>query len=41
MKDLILADIGKRNGVKIASPAASEIRDINLGQEIAVPSVQR
>ena len=41
MKDLILADIGKRNGVKIAPLAASEIRDIIIGQEIAAPSVQR
>ncbi|KAJ3800917.1 NUC071 domain-containing protein [Lentinula aff. detonsa] len=41
MKDLILADFGKRNSVNIASLTVSEIRDIILGQEIAAPSVQR
>ncbi|KAG1800185.1 PRP8 pre-mRNA processing factor 8-like protein [Suillus plorans] len=41
MKDLILADFGKRNSVNIASLTASEIRDIILGQEIAAPSIQR
>ncbi|KAI9573652.1 NUC071 domain-containing protein [Boletus coccyginus] len=41
MKDLILADFGKRNSVNIASLTASEIRDIILGQEIVAPSVQR
>ena len=41
MKDLILADFGKRNNVNVASLTASEIRDIILGQEIAAPSVQR
>lgn len=41
LKDLILADFGKRNSVNIASLTASEIRDIILGQEIAAPSVQR
>jgi len=41
MKDLILADFGKRNSVNIASLTASEIRDIILGQEIAAPSEQR
>ncbi len=39
LKDLILADFGKRNGVNIASLTASEIRDIILGQEIAAPCV--
>ncbi|KAG8808991.1 pre-mRNA-splicing factor 8 [Serendipita sp. 401] len=41
LKDLILADFGKRNSVNIASLTQSEIRDIILGQEIAAPSVQR
>ncbi|KAF7291692.1 Pre-mrna-processing-splicing factor 8 [Mycena chlorophos] len=41
MKELILADFGKRNSVNIASLTVSEIRDIILGQEIAAPSVQR
>jgi pre-mRNA-processing factor 8 len=41
MKDLILADFGKRNSVNIASLTSSEIRDIILGQEIVAPSVQR
>ena len=39
LKDLILADFGKRNSVNIASLTASEIRDIILGQEIAAPYV--
>lgn len=41
LKDLILADFGKRNSVNVASLTASEIRDIILGMEIAAPSVQR
>ncbi|KIO18958.1 hypothetical protein M407DRAFT_63500, partial [Tulasnella calospora MUT 4182] len=41
LKDLILADFGKRNSVNIASLTNSEIRDIILGQEIAAPSIQR
>ncbi|KAF8194228.1 NUC071 domain-containing protein [Pholiota molesta] len=41
MKELILADFGKRNSVNIASLTVSEVRDIILGQEIAAPSVQR
>ncbi|KAG9073531.1 pre-mRNA-splicing factor 8 [Ceratobasidium sp. UAMH 11750] len=41
LRDLILADFGKRNSVNIASLTASEIRDIILGQEIAAPSIQR
>ncbi|KAJ7071693.1 PRP8 domain IV core-domain-containing protein [Mycena amicta] len=41
MKELILADFGKRNSVNIASLTVSKVRDIILGQEIAAPSVQR
>jgi len=41
LRDLILADFGKRNSVNIASLTSSEIRDIILGQEIAAPSIQR
>ncbi|ODN79735.1 pre-mRNA-processing-splicing factor 8 [Cryptococcus amylolentus CBS 6039] len=41
LKDLILADFGKRNSVNVASLTASEIRDVILGMEIAAPSVQR
>lgn len=41
LKDLILADYGKKNNVNVASLTQSEIRDIILGAEIAAPSVQR
>lgn len=41
MKDLILADYGKKNNVNCASLTQSEIRDIILGAEIAPPSMQR
>ena len=41
LKDLILADYGKKNNVNINSLTASEIRDIILGMEIAAPSQQR
>jgi len=41
LKDLILADYGKKNNVNIASLTQSEIRDIILGMEIAAPSEQR
>lgn len=41
LKDLILADYGKRNNVNVASLTQSEIRDIILGMEIAPPSLQR
>jgi pre-mRNA-processing factor 8 len=41
MKDLILADYGKKNNVNVSSLTQSEIRDIILGMDIAPPSVQR
>jgi len=41
LKDLILADYGKKNNVAPASLTQSEIRDIILGAEIAPPSEQR
>jgi hypothetical protein len=41
LKDLILADYGKKNNVNVASLTQSEVRDIILGMEIAPPSVQR
>jgi pre-mRNA-processing factor 8 len=41
LKDLVLADYGKRNNVNVASLTQSEIRDIILGMEIAPPSIQR
>lgn len=41
LKDLILADYGKKNNVNVASLTESEIRDIILGAEIAAPSAQR
>lgn len=41
LKDLILADFGKRNNVQVGSLTQSEIRDIILGMEIAPPSLER
>jgi pre-mRNA-processing factor 8 len=41
LKDLILADYGKKNNVNVASLTQSEIRDIILGMEISPPSAQR
>ncbi len=41
LKDLILADYGKKNNVNVTSLTQSEIRDIILGMEIAPPSLQR
>ncbi|CAI2172060.1 12623_t:CDS:10 [Funneliformis geosporum] len=41
LKDLILADYGKKNNVNVASLTQSEIRDIILGMEISAPSLQR
>lgn len=41
LKNLILADYGKKNNVQIQSLTQSEIRDIVLGAEITPPSLQR
>jgi pre-mRNA-processing factor 8 len=41
LKDLILADYGRKNNVNVASLTQSEIRDIILGMEITPPSQQR
>lgn len=41
LKDLILADYGKKNNVNVMSLTQSEIRDIILGMEISAPSAQR
>jgi len=41
LKDLILADYGKKNNVNVAALTQSEIRDIILGMEISAPSIQR
>ncbi|KAI9295519.1 pre-mRNA-processing-splicing factor 8 [Neoconidiobolus thromboides FSU 785] len=41
LKDLILADYGKKNNVNVASLTQPEIRDIILGMEISAPSLQR
>jgi len=41
LKNLILADYGKKNNVNVASLTQSEIRDIILGAEISPPSQQR
>lgn len=41
LKDLILADYGKKNNVNTQALTQSEIRDIILGAEITPPSQQR
>lgn len=41
LKDLILADYGKKNNVNVAALTQTEIRDIILGMEITPPSEQR
>ncbi|BFZ55441.1 pre-mRNA-splicing factor 8 [Savitreella phatthalungensis] len=41
LRDLILADYGKKNAVNIASLTQTEIRDIILGMEVQAPSTQR
>ena len=41
LKDLILADYGRKNNVNVNSLTQSEMRDIILGMEIAPPSIQR
>jgi pre-mRNA-processing factor 8 len=41
LRDLILADYGKKNNVNVASLTQTEMRDIILGAEIAPPSAQR
>jgi len=41
LKDLILADYGKKNNVNVASLTQSEVRDIILGMQISAPSLQR
>jgi pre-mRNA-processing factor 8 len=41
LKDLILADYGKKNQVNVGALTQSEVRDIILGAEIAPPSEQR
>ena len=41
LKDLILADYGKKNNVAVESLTGTEVRDIILGMEIAAPSQQR
>ncbi|XP_005103871.1 pre-mRNA-processing-splicing factor 8-like [Aplysia californica] len=41
LKDLILADYGKKNNVNVKSLTQSETRDIILGMEISAPSAQR
>ncbi|MFM7857305.1 MAG: hypothetical protein ACKO96_36640, partial [Flammeovirgaceae bacterium] len=38
LKNLILADYGKKNNVNVASLTQSEIRDIILGMEISPPN---
>ena len=39
LKDLILADYGKKNNVNVASLTQSEIRDVILGMEIPTRAV--
>eukprot|EP01119_Soliformovum_irregulare_P013939 TRINITY_DN3762_c0_g1_i1.p1 TRINITY_DN3762_c0_g1~~TRINITY_DN3762_c0_g1_i1.p1 ORF type:complete len:2371 (+),score=727.16 TRINITY_DN3762_c0_g1_i1:597-7115(+) len=41
MKDLILADYGKKNNVNVTALTQSEVRDIILGMEVAPPSHER
>jgi len=41
LKDLILADYGKKNNVNVASLTQTEVRDIILGAEISPPSAAR
>jgi len=41
LKDMILADYGRKNNVNVESLTQSEVRDIILGMEIAPPSAQR
>lgn len=41
LKNLIVADYGKKNNVNVASLTQSEIRDIILGMDIAPPSMQK
>ncbi|KAF2727175.1 putative pre-mRNA splicing factor [Polyplosphaeria fusca] len=41
LRDLILADYGKKNNVNTTSLTQSEVRDIILGMEISAPSMQR
>lgn len=41
LKNLIVADYGKKNNVNVASLTQSEIRDIILGMDIAPPSLQK
>jgi pre-mRNA-processing factor 8 len=38
LKNLILADYGKKNNVNVSALTQSEIRDIILGMEIAPPA---
>ena len=39
LKDLILADYGKKNNVNVSSLTQSEIHDVILGMEIYPPSL--
>ncbi|KAI4156061.1 MAG: hypothetical protein LQ340_000549 [Diploschistes diacapsis] len=41
LRDLILNDYSKKNGVNVSSLTSSEVRDIILGMEISAPSMQR
>ena len=41
LKDLIVADYCKRNGVDVMRITPTEVRDILLGQEISSPSLQQ
>lgn len=41
LKDLILANYGKKNNVNVGALTQNEIRDIILGMDIAPPSLQR
>eukprot|EP00392_Amoebophrya_sp_AT5.2_P007183 g7197.t1 len=41
MRDLILADYGKRHNINVGALTQNEIRDIILGMEVSPPSLQK
>lgn len=41
LKDLILGDYAKKNGVAVSSLTQSEVRDILLGMEVTAPQIQK
>lgn len=41
LKNLVINDYAKKNNVNVSSLTQLEIRDIILGMEMALPSVQK